>query len=177
MDQKIEFICEWLSRKYTFTELCKEFKISRPTVYKIIHSYENLGIEGLREHSKAPSNHPNQTKEFIVEKTLFLKAKYPQWGAKKIHRLLFNDCPHDDIPSVVTVHNILAKNGLVCPQKRLRRVKPVFPIFDAQNLTKSGQPTTKESSLWGTKYTVTHLLLRTLEVGLFLLQKGITRRP
>lgn len=30
----------------------------------------------------------------------------------------------------LTVHNILLKNGLVCPQKRLRRVKPIYPIFD-----------------------------------------------
>ena len=31
---------------------------------------------------------------------------------------------------MVTVHNILKRHGLVCPQKRLRRVKPVYPIFD-----------------------------------------------
>lgn len=44
--------------------------------------------------------------------------------------MLFNSFTEDDIPSVVTVHNILSKNGLVCPQKRLRRVEPVSPIFD-----------------------------------------------
>jgi transposase InsO family protein len=43
---------------------------------------------------------------------------------------LFKEYPKEKIPSVVTVHNILKRNGLVCPQKRMRRVKPVFPIFD-----------------------------------------------
>ncbi|WP_246164084.1 helix-turn-helix domain-containing protein, partial [Xanthovirga aplysinae] len=53
-----------------------------------------------------------QIKEKVQQKILFLKAKHPSWGTKKIHKLLFNDCSSEDIPSVVTVHNILAKNGL-----------------------------------------------------------------
>ncbi len=48
MDQKIEFICEWLT-------LCNSFEISRPTVYKLIGRYEKHGIERLRERSKSPS--------------------------------------------------------------------------------------------------------------------------
>jgi len=47
--------------------------------------------------------------------------------------LLFNDFTENEIPSVVTVHNILSKHGLVCPQRRLRRVKPLYPIFDPQD--------------------------------------------
>ncbi len=45
---------------------------------------------------------------------------------------MFNDFTENQIPSVVTVHNILKKNGLVQPQKRLRRIKPTYPIFDPQ---------------------------------------------
>jgi len=26
MEQKVEFICEWLTENYTITELCNEFK-------------------------------------------------------------------------------------------------------------------------------------------------------
>ena len=132
MEQKVEFICEWNSGKYTITELCKAFEISRPTAYKLIHRYEEKGIEGLLEQSKAPGNHPNKTSEEVEEKILQLKAKHSLWGAKKLRVLLFNDLSEIDIPSVVTVHNILQRNGLVRPQKRLRRVKPVYPIFDPQ---------------------------------------------
>lgn len=133
MEQKVEFICEWLTGKYTITELSKAFGVSRPTAYRLIKHYEVRGINGMREQSKAPNNHPNRTKQYIEEKILQLKDKYPRWGAKKIHRLLFNSCNTLEIPSVVTVHNILARNGLVCPQKRLRRVKPDYPIFDPEN--------------------------------------------
>ena len=130
MEQKVEFICEWRTLKYTITELCKEFGISRPTGYKLIERYEKFGLEGLLEQTKAPKNHPNATSEILVKAILKLKKKHPRWGAKKIERLLFNDFPGEDVPSYITVHNILKRNGLVCPQKRLRRVKPCFPIFD-----------------------------------------------
>ena len=75
MEQKVEFICEWLSEKYTITELCKEFIISRPTAYRLINRYEKMGIEGLLEQSRAPSNHPNKTKKEIIGKILFYKDK------------------------------------------------------------------------------------------------------
>ena len=133
MEQKVEFICEWNSGKYTITELCDAFGISRPTAYRLIQRYEKYGIEGLIEQSKAPINHPNRTRKEVEEKILYLKGKYSKWGAKKIRILLFNDFTEDEIPSVVTVHNILSKNGLVCPQRRLRRVKPLYPIFDPQD--------------------------------------------
>jgi transposase InsO family protein len=130
MEQKVEFICEWLTGKYTITELCRAFEISRPTAYKMIHRYENFGIEGLRERRSAPKYHPNKTNEEVEKKILQLKEKHSLWGAKKIKKLLFKVCNEKDIPSVVTVHNILSRNGLVKPQKRLKRVKPIYPIFD-----------------------------------------------
>ena len=130
MEQKIEFICEWRTGKYTITELCKSFEISRPTAYKLISRFEEQGFEGLKGQSRAPAKHPNATKENIIENILKLKTKHKLWGAKKIRELLFKEFTKEEVPSVVTVHNILKKNGFVCPQKRMRRVKPVYPIFD-----------------------------------------------
>ena len=151
MEQKIEFICEWRTGKYTITELCKSFEISRPTAYKLINRFENEGFEGLREHSRAPIKHPNATKENIVKSILKLKAKYKYWGAKKIRELLFKDFTKQEVPSVVTVHNILKKNGLVCPQKRMRRVKPVFPIFDPKECNEVWSADYKGKFLMGNK--------------------------
>jgi transposase InsO family protein len=151
MEQKIEFICEWQSDKYTITELCKAFKISRPTAYRLINRFEKFGIEGLIEQSKAPRNHPNRTKKEVEEKILCLKEKHSKWGAKKLHRLLFNDFDPEEIPSVVTIHNILHKNGLVCPQKRVRRVKPLYPIFDPKECNEVWSADYKGKFLMGNK--------------------------
>jgi len=42
MEQKVEFIHEWLTQKYTITELCRSFNISQPTAYKLIYRYEKI---------------------------------------------------------------------------------------------------------------------------------------
>jgi hypothetical protein len=130
MDQRVEFISEWRTGKHTITELCKSFEISRPSRFKMMKRFENLGFEVLKSNNISHQNHPNKTSD-KVEKYIFdLKEKYPRWGAKKIMVLLLNHCNEDEIPSAVTVHNILKKNGLVKPQKRHKRVKLLYPIFD-----------------------------------------------
>lgn len=152
MEQKIEFICEWRTGKYTITELCKQFEISRPTAYKIIARFDESGYEGLRELSRTPRGiHPNSTEKEIIDSILQLKEKHSRWGAKKIRHLLFNDFTEENIPSVVTVHNILKKHGLVCPQKRLRRVKPIYPIFDPQECNEVWSADYKGKFLMGNK--------------------------
>lgn len=152
MEQKIEFVCEWKTGKYTITELCKHFNISRPTAYKIIARFENEGYEGLRELSKKPHGvHPNATNENVVKGILNLKDKHKLWGAKKIHKLLYNDFPSELIPTVLTVHNILKKHGLVSPQKRMRRVKPIHPIFDPKNCNEVWSADYKGKFLMGNK--------------------------
>ena len=152
MEQKIEFICEWRTGNYTITELCRNFKISRPTAYKIMARFENEGFEGLKELSRKPRGlHPNATKENVVNGILSLKEKYKHWGAKKIHKLLYNDFSDDLIPTYLTVHNILKKHGFVKPQKRLRRVKPIHPIFDPKETNEVWSADYKGKFLMGNK--------------------------
>ena len=151
MEQKIEFICEWRTGKYTIVELCNSFGVSRPTAYKIITRFEENGYDGLLEHSRTPRGHPKETNQKVVNGILEFKEKHRLWGAKKIRKLLFNDFPVDNIPSVVTVHNILKKHGLVCPQKRLRRVKPIHPIFDPKECNEVWSADYKGKFLMGNK--------------------------
>ena len=151
MEQKVEFICEWLTQNFTITELCRAFGISRPTAYKLIYRYEQKGIKGLIDQARSPINHPNRTDLNVEKKIISLKGKYPRWGAKKINRLLFNSFASGVIPSVVTTHNILARNGLVCPQKRMRRVKPIYPIFDPQECNEVWSADYKGKFLMGNK--------------------------
>jgi transposase InsO family protein len=151
MEQKIEFICEWRTGKYTITELCKVFKISRLTAYKLINRFEKQGMKAYENNQEPPRKHPNETKENVIESILKLKPKYPRWGAKKIKKLLFSDFTEKEIPSVVTVHNILKKNGFVCFQKRMRRVKPVYPIFDPKECNEVWSADYKGKFLMGNK--------------------------
>jgi len=130
MDQKIEFVNEYNSGLYTLSELCRAFEISRPTAYKIIRRYRKEGVKGLENYSRAPQKHPNQTNEEVELKIIAYRKAHRTWGARKIRKLLEQDFDLDQIPSTVTVNNIIKRNGLILPRKKIRRVKPVYPIFD-----------------------------------------------
>jgi len=151
MEQKVEFINEWLSNQYTITELCNAFEISRPTAYRLIKRYEEFGIDGLLEQSRSPINHPNKTSEVIEKAIVVFRNMHPRWGAKKIHKLLQKDFSPDRIPSVVTINNILNRNGLILPRKQMRRVEPVYPIFDPEKCNEVWSADYKGKFLMGNK--------------------------
>jgi hypothetical protein len=67
MGQKREFIEEWLSGAYTITELCRGFDISRPTAYKYIQKWKEMGDKGLNELGRTPHFIHNKTTPEIEE--------------------------------------------------------------------------------------------------------------
>jgi transposase-like protein len=66
MDQKTQFIADYLRECLTRTELCALYGISRNTGYKWIERDLRLGPHGLEERSRTPGRSPHQTPEYIV---------------------------------------------------------------------------------------------------------------
>lgn len=93
MEEKVAFINEWLSNRYTVTELCEAYGISRTTAYKHFRRYAREGLKTFLEQSRAPAHHPNQTPQDIELAIIDLRKRHKRWGARKIHRLLKNDFP------------------------------------------------------------------------------------
>lgn len=132
--QKQQFILLWKTGKFNLSELCREFKISRPTGYKLLERYEAEGMEALLERSRRHFHHPNSTSPEIVGLILKLKNKYPRFGAKPILEKLKNESPSIQFPSESTVNAILKRHGLVKPKRNpIRRIEDRFPIFDPVN--------------------------------------------
>ena len=129
MEQKIEFICEWNSQKYSISELCRAFEISRPTAYKLINKYEKFGLEGLLDDSKAPIHHPNQTDPKVVDKVLKLKERHKTWGAKKLRVLLFKRLyrKSNSIGGYSTQYPEKKRSGAT--SKKIKKDKTHLPYF------------------------------------------------
>jgi transposase InsO family protein len=66
---------------------CRYYGISRPTFYKWLHRYEELGEQGLRDGSSRPHVSPNATKGEIVGKIIYLRQHY-HFGPLKISMYL-----------------------------------------------------------------------------------------
>jgi len=130
MDSKIEFINEFRSGAWSMAELCRQFGISRTLGYKYVHRFVQLGWDGLSEVSRAPLVHPNQTPAAQEAAMVSLRKEHPRWGAEKILTILKQEHPDLSWPSISTGNEILKRNGLVVPRRRIRRINPTFPIFD-----------------------------------------------
>lgn len=134
MDSKIQFLGEYLKNEKSITELCKKHNISRPTAYKVINRYNQEGINGLDERSKAHINHPSVTPEAVQSFLLEVKGKYPTWGPKKIKQFLKIEYPDKKWPAASTIGDIFKKNGLVIPaKKRPNLVTPYTRPFEECN--------------------------------------------
>ena len=121
MDQKTQFIADYLRQTLDMTELCGLYGISRKTGYKWIERYVEHGPQGLEDRSRRPGNSPGQTPSEIVEALLQVRRRHPSWGAKKLLPFAHKRHPEWSLPSRSTVCDILSREGLI-PKKRRRRV-------------------------------------------------------
>ena len=120
MDQRIQFIADFLREVLTVTELCDLYGVSRKTGYKWIERYLRSGPPGLAERSRKPRVSPNATPEEIVRAFLEVRRRHPSWGAKKLLTIVHQRHPRWELPGRSTVCDILSRHGMI-PKKRNRR--------------------------------------------------------
>ncbi len=120
MDQRMQFIADYLREVLAMTELCDLYGVSRKTGYKWIERYLRSGPAGLEERSRKPRVSPNATPAEIVQAFLEVRRRHPSWGAKKLLTIVQRQHRRWDLPGRSTVCDILSRHGMV-PKKRNRR--------------------------------------------------------
>jgi transposase InsO family protein len=138
MDQRTQFIADYLRGCLSITDLCALYDVSRKTGYKWIDRYLHYGPAGLDERSRKPLASPNQTDQEIVTALLEARRRHPSWGAKKLLVLLHKGHPRWELPGRSTVCDILSRHGMVPKQRQRRRIghpgKPTSSILAPNDL-------------------------------------------
>ena len=129
MDQRVQFIADWVSGDYAISELARIYKISRPTAYKWIERYQKRGPQGLGDMSRAPHSHPNQIVEELRTMIVQEKLSHQKWGPKKVLDRLRQQQPAWNWPADSTASEILRRAGLVHSRVYRRRVAPYSQPF------------------------------------------------
>jgi len=125
MDQKIQFIADWLRGVSSVSDLCDAYNISRKTGYKWLKRYDRAGIDGLHEANRKPHASPHRTPYAIRQAILELRTRGGMiLGPKKIQALLRQKFPNETPPSKTTIYNILHAEGVVPKRRRRQRVAP-----------------------------------------------------
>jgi transposase InsO family protein len=104
------------------SDLCHRFNITRRTGYKWLQRYHEKGLLGLIDKSRRPDHFPNQTLEEIDQYVVGLRKSDPEWGAKKLHKILYRHqelgkYTYSTVPCKNTITKILKRNGLISPNR------------------------------------------------------------
>ncbi len=129
VDQRLQFLSSYQKEEMSVTDLCHEYGISRPTAYKWIKRYDEVGPEGLLDLTRTPHSSPYATSAEIENEVLALRKRFPSWGARKLKARLERMNPNVSWPAASTVGQILSRAGLTNPKRKKRRATPSSQPF------------------------------------------------
>jgi transposase InsO family protein len=119
MEEKHRFVSLATTGKFTLTELCADFKVSRKTGHKWLRRYQAEGTPGLRDRSRRPQRSPEQTVAQIEQLILRERRLHRTWGPKKIRVMLREKHRLKKPPSCSTIGRVLRRYG--CTERPRRR--------------------------------------------------------
>src|ERR1035438_451179 len=109
-EQRMQFVVTAKRREKSFTALCQEFGISRPTGCLWVKRYQQQGVAGVAEHSRRPQRSSRLTATVLQDQVVELRRQYPDWGARKLRVLLERQGVE---LTRSTIHRILLRHDLL----------------------------------------------------------------
>jgi len=103
VDLRLQFLSSYQREEMYKTDLCHEYGISRPTAYKWIKRYDEVGPEGLLDLTHTPHSSPYATSAEIENEVLALRKRFPSWGARKLKARLERMNPKVSWPAASAV--------------------------------------------------------------------------
>jgi putative transposase len=123
LDERMRFVIAVEQREEPFAAVCRRYGVSRKTGYKWLSRFEDAGVAGLLDRSRAPLHHPQGIAEAIVAQCLAIRRAHPTWGPRKVRAFLERHAPATDWPVASTIGALFDREGLTV-KRRLRRRSP-----------------------------------------------------
>jgi transposase len=121
MDERLQFILDAQSDRFTMAELCARYGVSRRIGYKWLARFAEEGRRGLANRSRAPHSCPHKIRPVLAELLCEFRRSHPDWGARKLLKVLRGRHPEiEDWPDASTTADLLARRGLVRKRRRRR---------------------------------------------------------
>jgi hypothetical protein len=147
MDERLRFIHDARSDRFTMAELCARYGICRRVGYKWLARFEEEGRRGLVDRSRAPRTCPPRMPDALAELLCTARREHPHWGARKLLAVLAPRHPRIRTwPAPSTVADLLARRGLARSAARAARTNlPASSDPRQPRPTISGLPTSRAS--------------------------------
>lgn len=134
MEERMRFVDAVVDNEETFAAVCRRFGVSRRTGYKWFARYEDQGVAGLKDRSRAPLNHPLAITAAIAEQCVAVRRAHPSWGPVKVRAWLEEHRPRIEWPATSTIGALFDREGLTV-KRRVRRRSPPSSVPFAQCAT------------------------------------------
>ena len=138
MDQRLQFVTDALSDRFTMTELCERYGVSRRIGYKWLARFTEDGKRGLVDRTRRPHTCPTQIRPVLAE----LLCEF---------RRLHTERPHDAL-GVDTPASRYTGSRRPCPE---RLPAPEYPghflvkrVTDAGKARCTGRPLSPDEGMW-----------------------------
>jgi transposase InsO family protein len=132
MTERLRFVRDARDRVASFTALCRHYGISRTTGYKWLERANQSGLDYLQELSRRPQRCPHATPPALVARLIEARRHHPDWGPRKLLKLLRRQDQQQAWPARSTVAALLRRHGLVLPRRRRTypgpRGRPLTPM-------------------------------------------------
>jgi putative transposase len=129
VDERMRFVIAAEKHEESFAAICRRFGVSRRGGYKWLARYQEAGVAGLYDHSRAPLHHPQSIADEIAERCLAVRRAHPSWGPVKVRAYLERRAPATDWPAASTIGELFDREGLTVKRKLRRRSPPSSAPF------------------------------------------------
>ena len=124
MEERIALFRDYETGVFTVSELCRRQGISRETFYVWKRRRESGDPRWFEELSHAAASCPHATSDWVADRVIAVRRRFPDFGPKKIKAWLERDSPKVNWPAASTIGDILKREGLVEPRRRRRPAIP-----------------------------------------------------
>ena len=129
---------QWAKGK-SISSATREFKTTRKTVRKWVGRYDQNGLEGLKDISRAPKNIPHRMNEEDEAQVIKIREEHPGWGAIRIKDYYEVSGGHS------AIHRVMKKRGLIRKKKRRwQRRKDLSELKSKMKFFEESQIDTKD---------------------------------
>src|SRR5260370_40243093 len=129
VDERMRFVIAAEKHEESFAAVCRRFGVSRRVGYKWLARYEEAGVAGLYDHSRAPLHHPQSIVDEIAERCLAVRRAHPRWGPGEVRAYLGRRAPATDWPAASASGELVDRGGWRGKRRRRRRHPPSSAPF------------------------------------------------
>jgi transposase InsO family protein len=129
VEQRWLMLQRYFEEKTPVTMIAREFGVSRKTFYKFKHRFEEEGVTGLKDQSRAPCRRPRKIPQAVEEAIVEIRVLNPDFGPLRLQaellRLGIKPPSHQGIQNVLERHHLNGWNAT--PKREYRRFERSAP--------------------------------------------------